>query len=235
MRSLVTISLLLALASSAFGGVTLATMQEQVLTRLHINAQDGDRLTSVVDVRNAINRGIVETCRKYPAIEKRDTVVVTDTGGPPALPADFDRLHAALRLSGDSLRIPLTVIADVALMPTLFSIMATNRHIKLLNGQVNRMSPSACYTYGGYFEEHPKFASSQFVDSVELMYYAIGPSVSSTSDTCPVSPGYVERVMDFACMLIAKSRGDEGSAADFYQWFLTGTAPVISREAEGKR
>jgi len=226
---------LLLLASTVFGGTSLTTLYGQVTTRTNMFS-DGDRLTSLAMIRDALNRGIVETCRKYPAVERYDTMYVRDTGYAPLLASDFDRLHAAVRISGRTLRVPLTVIEHVDLMSEMFPTLEANKQDRITaNATINLMSPRHCYTFAGRFNEHPKFSLAGRTDSVEIMYYAIGGLLSAAGDTAQVSPSYVERVIDYACSIIAGQRGDAERAAYYLAMFESGMNPTKNREEEGKK
>jgi len=148
----------------------------------------------------AINRAVIQVCAKYPAINKFDTIVTTAGTSVYALNSDFDRIRIVYLIAPDSV-ISLQP-KEVDSMASMFSILKTG-------------TPGYYYTSGGYITLLPP-PTNEDGDSILIDYFAQDAMLSATTDSTVIRTKYLEKVVEYACMILSGTRHDWQSAT-FYQ------------------
>lgn len=189
----------------------LDSLQIAVLQQLNI-VPTGTRGITLAMVATLINRAYSQVCADFPAIEKTATVTVASTAEGGTLPTDFQRLHKAFRTRGDSLRIPLKVIS-------IDSLEIVTQTFKDNIQKAGSLSPRFCYTFGQLLRFNPKYKTSTEVDTLFILYYAMGSKLDSIADTLECAPKYIEKVIWYATASVAKIENRFQDAAIFMRLY----------------
>lgn len=154
----------------------------------------------------AINRAIVQTCTKYPAIEKMDTVVVTNDSVGAGLNPDFDRIKGLIKFYGDTTEAMIYKPPDI-----LPEVMGTKESgIEDLDKNETRYY----YTNGLRLMVWPKPADGS-PDTFLVEYYAIDAMLSASTDSTAIYQKYIEKVINYACVILSGTRRQYNDA-NFY-------------------
>lgn len=185
--------------------------------------------TSVVDF--AINRAIAETCKKYPAIEKLDTIGVSKDDEGVALNSDFLRIKKVFRMGSDTLRYPLAPIPT----DSVFSFQGDLKN-HYHEDKNSLLSIKYFSTFGKRLLLHPKPAKlNADPDSFLVYYFAQDAMLVNSTDSTAVSSDYTEKVILYACAVLSATRRDYQAAAFYMNMFEPKIPPVQSREMEMKK
>ncbi len=206
----------------------LDSLQAAVYAQLNIKAGGSRKITDVVTTK-AINRGVMATCATYPALEKIDTVILNRYDSTGTLPADFHRLARVWRIRGDTLLIPVKIV-DPDSVEFYKKEQGEFRHKKASN-----TSPDLCWTHGRDLRFFPRFVGrlSTSVDTLQIEYLALDAPLSSDADTTVIDPYYINKVIDYACMVVSATRENFDDAAWYFRQFQG--LPALPREVELKK
>ncbi|MDF1546097.1 MAG: hypothetical protein P1R58_13470 [bacterium] len=203
----------------------LDSLRATVLLQLRA-ASTGTRYLTEAVVNTAVNRGLAATCTRFPALEKFDTVTITKTIEGGALPSDFVRILYAWRIIGTDKRLALTYME-----PDSFRV--TMKSEGLYEQKKNDdLSPEYYYTYGRKLMQQPKWSKDE-TDSVLVQYLAVDAQLASDADTTIILPEYLEKVIHYACAILAAGRNNFNESQFFMQMFEYGRP--ITREGELKK
>lgn len=200
---------------------SLDSLTVAVLSQLGIKIT-GNRFITTGMVDRAINQGYSEVCINFPAIEAVDTVVVTKTGEGGALPANFVAFHSVFKIAGDTLRYPMEIVDSDTLSMTVVGLE------EAIQKKAQFLSPKQVFVWDTLLVTFPKYReASPNADTFVVFYYAMGETLSAGTDSCRVKPGYLNRVIYYACSRIAATRLQFELAAFYYGWYETGRPPIV--------
>jgi hypothetical protein len=176
----------------------LASLRSMVRYQMATDGRAIGLLTNTA-VNYAINRALVQVCHDYPALTKYDTILATYDAINYALPSDFDRMRIAYRKANDSI---VTITAKtVDEMAEKLSIPKSGPIIYYYTSGQNIVLLPVTQNYDG--------------DTVIIDYFAIDAQLTDSTDSINIPQRYVEKVVDYACFIMAGVRGDYQAAA-FY-------------------
>lgn len=206
---------------------SLDSMINVLASQLYAPNNSGGK-DDTASMRYALERGLVVTCARFPALERCTTLTISSSVDGALMPRNFHRINTVQRIFGDSLRWPLLPI-DPDSLPFLFKTMAEAKH-----RQEAFESPSRFYTEADTLRLWPKFRPSTLDSTFRVCYYAIDSALSSGSDSMNIEQEYYDKVLWYACFIMSVRRQDWQAAASYMSLFETGTVPV-AREEELKR
>jgi hypothetical protein len=200
--------LLFAVSASAQISPRLDSLGYRVMWRLGM-PEDGTDLIDTNKIDDAVNAGIYQTCKDYPALPKYDTVYISSSVEGGALNSDFDRIDECYIIYGDTLRYPLVFITADSMrkiLPTLESnVQKYNTNSAPLYYSV---TDTTLFVY-------PKW---RFTDSVKIFvkYYAIDTALTAATSATSIAPEYRIFIIYYACATIEQMRSNL-DRADFWQ------------------
>lgn len=181
----------------------LASLRKVVKYQLSTKGRATGALTdSTVDY--ALNRASVQTCTRYPAIEKLDTLYLTRDSMGLGMAADFDRIKAVKKFAGD------TVMSIVYKHPDSLPKEMGTWKIAKEPGDLRYF-----YTTGQRLMIWPKSTNYE-TDSILVEYYAQDAMLSSVTDSTAIHTKYIDKLVEYACMILSGTRHQWQDAA-FYQ------------------
>ena len=182
--------------------------------RAQLRSKTGSDLLTNAALDYAINRGIARVCAQYPAIEKLDTVAISQDNEGSALNTDFDRVKSVYRMSGDTIRLALTYLP-----PESVSVVLGLR-TELSEAEKRRLERlQYFYTTGLRLMVLPKPSKpAADPDSFLVEYYAQGEMLSDTTDSTAIVYAYIDKVIHYAAVLLSGTRANY--ADGYFYWSL---------------
>lgn len=167
-----------------------------------------DILTSAKIV-DAINRAVYSTCVDYPAIEKFDTVKIDSAAEYGSLNSDFVALKAVWMIKGDTVRMPVEIIAP----DTLKRKQADIRDNLIVEGKdpVVRY----CWSVDGKLRISSKWRDGVDTAKFFVEYYAIDTPLTSGSSATSIKKEFREILLYKICENLETMRGNFTEAVEW--------------------
>ena len=177
--------------------------------------QTGTLRVDTTNANYAIDQAYANTCDDFDAIEKLDTVIIAraDEGG--SLNSDFLRLRKVFKLISDSVRIPM------GLLPLDSLELVYPQYAENLQKRTSIMSPNRVYSFNQKLFTHPKQYRSD-ADTMLVYYWAMGAELVSDTAHLAVLPGFVEKVISYACGLMAVTAGRGSESQGYFNLYGAG-------------
>lgn len=191
----------------------------------------GTNEISVASVKADVNRAIDWVCRKFPAIEKLDTLLIDSamTGG--TLPGDFRAVSWAMQIAENSDGVKFTrPMAPIDVDSLGWGAYVIDDQVIDVDADAPKLN---YFTRGAVFFTRP-FWSRPDTLQVQLAYFAIDTSLNADSSRTSVAKDYLERVEHRATAFVFARKMQYG-AAQFWLALAEGNPIPVMREEEGKK
>lgn len=233
------IIILLLIATPCFGATSarLDSLRVKAFRQLDIPDAGTQKITSAIG-NDAINLAISWICSNAPAIEKWDTVYITQDASGRALNSDFNRASTAEMIWSDTtsvgvyqtVRIPLLYLSE----DSLRSRYRTLEEILPVDAK-NPLSWKEFRTFGGRFLVWPIWNREDSMMAV-VTYYANDTLLQANGSQTSVRPKFLEAVIKYAAYQLAMIRNNLDDATVFYNAARAyiGMPPVTKEELQEK-
>ena len=189
----------------------------RVAAWLQLNIPSGGTVAvTTAGTNDVINQMAQLISSRLPAVEKLDTVVGSSDSSQYSMNADFRAVHAVIKLSGDSMLIPLSYTIVDSIYDKAGGIA------KLVPDYESPSQPRFAWSFASklFFVPKPQFSDTFFVE-----YYAYANELNSDTAHTNLLPDFRMTLLNGVCARLAAMQGQFDQAT----WYLN-TLPAAIRD-----